>query len=112
MLQEPPRRPAPPNPIVQQIVSEIDAYMRQSGVRNVGWYVGITGDVDRRMFGFHQVNRTNGAWIYRRCPSESVARALEAEYHKAGCKGCTGGGSGDGSCTTLYAYAISLSTVE
>ena len=94
------------------IITEIDAHMLQSGVRNNGWYVGITSDVNQRLFGHHQVDRTKDTWIYRTCPSETFARDLEAAYHRAGCKGGTGGGSGDGSCTVLYAYVITTRTVE
>lgn len=107
-----PAAPAPQlDPTSRQIITEIDAYMLSSGVNNSGWYVGITGDINR-LFGYHKVGRDHDLWIYRTCPSESAARALEAAYHKAGCRGDTGGGSGDGRCKILYAYRITPTTVE
>jgi predicted GIY-YIG superfamily endonuclease len=43
----------------QQIYQEILAYMGASNLAN--WYVGITNDVEDRLFGYHNVHRTNGA---------------------------------------------------
>jgi hypothetical protein len=89
---------------------EIDAYIQRSGVRKNGWYVGITSDVEERLFGYHHVSRENDRWIWRRCPSAKQARALEAAYHLSGCKGA--GGGGDEDCLYIYAYAITLRSVE
>jgi hypothetical protein len=88
---------------------EIDAYIQQSGVPNSGWYVGITSDVEQRLFGDHNVSRS-GVWIHGRCPNATEARALEAAYHRAGCKGA--GGGGDSNAVYLYAYVITATTVE
>ncbi len=95
---------------VSTISSEIDAHMRSSGIPNSGWYVGITSDIDERLFGYHQVPRQGHWFIYRRCIDVNSARALEVAYHRAGCKG--GPGGGDHGCVYIYAYAITLSTVE
>ena len=89
---------------------EIDTYIQRSGVRNSGWYVGITSDVEERLFGYHQVPRQNSWWIYRRCPNATEARELEAAYHRAGCKGA--GGGGDNDAVYIYAYVITSTTVE
>jgi hypothetical protein len=89
--------------------SEIDAYMLKSGVRNGGWYVGITSDVEERLFGDHNVSR-EGWWIHGRCSSATEARSLEAAYHRAGCKGA--GGGGDNNAVHIYAYVITSTTVE
>jgi hypothetical protein len=56
------------------------------------------------------VPRQNHWFIYRRCMNATAARALETAYHKAGCKGSTGGGNDD--CAFIYAYAITPQTVE
>ena len=88
---------------------EIDAYMLKSGIPNGRWYVGITADVQERLFGYHQVSQ-DGFWVHGRCLSAAEARALEAAYHKAGCKGA--GGGGDGDSVYIYAYVITQTTVE
>ena len=92
------------------LISEIDAHMQASGLPNKDWYVGITSNVQERLFGNHRVQRQNHWWIHRRCLNATEARALEAAYHRAGCKGA--GGGGDGTCVYIYAYVITLNTVE
>jgi hypothetical protein len=90
--------------------SEIDAWMLKSGILNGGWYVGVTSDIEERLFGYHQVPRENHWWIHRRCLNAAEARALEAAYHKAGCKGAGGGGGSNS--VYIYAYVITATTVE
>jgi len=90
--------------------SEIDAWMVKSGIPNNSWYVGITADIEERLFGYHQVPRKNHWFIYRRCVNATEARALEAAYHQAGCKGSGGGGGND--AVYIYAYVITATTVE
>jgi hypothetical protein len=92
------------------IIAEIDAHMKASGVPNSGWNVGITSDVEGRLFGAHRVNRQNAWWIYRQARSSEHARAIESAYHRAGCKG--GRGGGDNTATIVYAYVITPNTVD
>jgi hypothetical protein len=94
----------------QSVISEIDAHMGKSNIVNSGWYVGITSDIEERLFGAHQVPRKNHWFIYRRANNAAEARAIEAAYHKVGCKGCTGGG--DHTAVYVYAYVITAKTVE
>lgn len=92
------------------ISSEIDAHMQRSGIPNSGWYVGITSDIEERLFEYHQVPRENHWFIYCRCIDANAARTLEAAYHRVGCKGA--GGGGDGASVYIYVYAITGTTVE
>ncbi len=92
------------------ILAEINAHIQKSGISNSGWYAGITSDVDQRLFGDHRVPRQNHWFIYRRAINSDQARAVEAAYHKVGCKG--DGGGGDRKATYVYAYAITPTTVE
>ena len=94
----------------RSIITEIDAHMLKSGIANSGWYVGITSDIDERLFGSHQVPRANHWFIYRRALNANQARAIEDAYHKANCKGA--GGGGDHLSVYVYAYAITAQTVE
>ncbi len=88
-------------------VDEIDSFIRQHGVPYSRWYVGITGDVDTRLFGDHGV--TSG-YIYRGFGSDDLARSAEQHFHKKGCKGSHGGG--DLSTKIVYAYLIKPTTIE
>ena len=92
------------------IGGEIDAHITKSGSPNNRWYVGITSNVQERLFGYHNVPRQNAWWIYRQCTSAAEARALETAYHQAGCQGA--GGGGDEDSVYIYAYVITPTTVE
>jgi hypothetical protein len=92
------------------IVAEIDAHMQKSGIANSSWYVGVTSDIEKRLFGFHQVPRKDHWYIYRRAINADDARTIEAAYPRAGCKGS--GGGGDQTTTYVYAYVITPQTVE
>ena len=94
----------------QQIFSEINAHMKNSGVGLSGWYVGIAADARARLFDDHKVNEKGGTWIYREAENHTIAREIESAYHDAGCKG--GPGGGDSSTRTVYAYVITSYTVE
>jgi hypothetical protein len=92
------------------IIAEINAHMKLSGYPNSSWNVGITSDVEQRLFGYHRVPKQNHWFIYRRANDSEEARAIEAAYHRAGCKGGCGGG--DHTATHVYAYVIKPNTVE
>jgi hypothetical protein len=94
----------------RSLIAEIDGHMLKSGIANAGWYVGITSDVEERLFGSHQVPRTNHWFIYRRALNAIEARAIEAAYHRVGCRGA--GGGGDHNSVYVYAYAITGQTAE
>jgi hypothetical protein len=92
------------------IIAEIDAHMKLSGFPNSSWNVGITCDIEERLFGYHRVPRKDHWFIYRRATDSEEARAIEAAYHRVGCKG--GSGGGDHTATYVYAYVINSNTVE
>jgi hypothetical protein len=92
------------------LCGEIDTYMRESGIPNNRWYVGVTSDIEERLFGYHNVVRIGGQWAHGRCLSAAESRDLEAAYHRAGCQGA--GGGGDHRCVYIYAYVITPTTVE
>jgi len=95
----------------QEVIAAIDGYMQKfSGKTNGDWYVGIASDARKRLFTDHNVDEKNGAWIYRQADSHTIARNVEAAYHKAGCKG--GPGGGDDATDKVYAYVITSTTAE
>ena len=99
-----------PSQVASSIIAEIDAHMQKSGLPNKDWYVGITCDINERLFGSHRVPRTNHWFIYRRALNAAQARQIESAYHRAGCKG--DGGGGDHTACYIYAYVITMGTVE
>ncbi len=73
-------------------------------------YVGITNDVNRRLFAFHRVPRENHWWIY--CLSDDVqtARKVEKYYLEKGMQGGDGGGNDESNI--FYCYEVSEETKE
>lgn len=84
----------------QDIISDIAAYFKGMAYKNC--YVGITSDVQSRLFGDHKVSKENGRWIYRTASSNSVAREIEQHFLDAGMDGAPGGG--DATSKIVYAY--------
>ena len=90
----------------QEIIDDIADYFR--GKAYGSCYVGITSDVDKRLFGDHKVSKDDGRWIYRTATSHGVARDVEKHFLDAGMDG--GGGGGDVTSRIAYAYAKTSST--
>ena len=95
----------------EEIINGIDAYRRKHNRNHASkLYVGITNDVDRRLFGFHKVPRENYWWIY--CPADDVntARQVEKYYLDKGMQGGDGGGNNESNI--VYCYEVSEETKE
>jgi hypothetical protein len=89
------------------IETEIDGCINKCGKGYREWYVGIADNPDQRLFVGHNVSETSGAWIYRDAGSLSMAKVIEAIFHKKGCKGGTGAA---GSPHYVYAYRMTRTT--
>lgn len=97
----------------EQIIRDFDAHINKSGRYTYGdFYVGITNNVERRLFEEHRVPREGHWWIYSPADSECIAREVEKHYLDCGMHGSFGGGKGDGSANIVYCYVISPNTVE
>jgi hypothetical protein len=94
----------------RSIMADINGHIQKSGKANSQWYVGITADIEKRLFGDHQVPRENHWYIYRRALNANEARNIEAAYHTAGCQGA--GGGGDDTAVYVYAYVVTAQTRE
>ena len=90
----------------QDIINEIDQHFKGNAYENC--YVGITSDIDGRLFGDHSVSKETGHWIYRPASSDTVAREIEKHFLEAGMDG--GGGGGDETSKIVYAYLKTSST--
>ena len=60
----------------QDIIKDIEGYVGKGN--SSAWYVGITNDIDRRLFGDHNVDREKDYWIYRTANSKSIAQEILA----------------------------------
>ena len=73
------------------------------------YYVGITNDVERRLFDEHNVSK-KGAWIYCTADNKSIAQDVEEFFLNLGMTGDTGGEMPD--TIVVYCYQITNNTNE
>ncbi|MCQ2363952.1 MAG: hypothetical protein MJ051_00155 [Akkermansia sp.] len=95
----------------EEIIQDFDEHINKSGKTYYSeFYVGVTADINRRLFHEHNVKREGMWWIYRTAQSSTVAREIEKIYQKRGMRGAPGGG--DDSAKIVYCYVITQNTVE
>jgi hypothetical protein len=92
-------------------INYIRDFIKKSGSEYQGWYVGITKDIDERLFGYHRVDRQNGFWCYIQAKSSTIARDIE-KFFTEGCHTDGGPGGGDDDSDIVYAYKKGFYTVE
>lgn len=90
----------------QEVINDITSHFKGKAYSDC--YVGITSDVDSRLFGDHNVSKENGHWIYRTANTDTVAREIEQYFINAGMDG--GGGGGGETSKIVYAYKKTSST--
>lgn len=92
----------------QTIVNEIGAHIQNQGGVLSSWYVGITSNIEQRVFCDHKVPRKNHWRAHRKAVSSEAARSAEKALLNWGCDGGDGGGSSD--AVYVYAYLKAAST--
>lgn len=94
-----------------KIIADINEHLQKSEKKFYSnFYVGITNDVQRRLFNEHNVSKERGWWIYRAADSKSIAQEVEEYFLDKGMEGDTGGGTEDS--VYVYCYEITSYTVE
>lgn len=94
-----------------KIIADINEHLQKSTKKYYSdFYIGITNDIERRLFAEHKVSRQYGWWIYREADSKTVAQAVEEYFLDKGMKGDTGGG--DNRSFFVYCYEITNYTIE
>ena len=87
----------------QDIINDLDAYIKDGGGGYPAWYVGIASDADDRVFSDHKVKEKGDWWIFRQASTSAVAREIEDYFvNTLGTDG--GSGGGDTGTDTVYAY--------
>lgn len=92
----------------QQIYDEILAYVGAD--RFADWYIGITSDIEARLFGYHKVDRQFGQWYHATALDHAHSRGVESGLLKLGFDG--GGGGGDHTTVHVYAYRKNAGTIR
>lgn len=94
-----------------QIIADINSHLKKSSKHYYSeFYIGITNDVERRLFNEHNVSKNGAWWIYREADSKDIAQAVEEYFLEKGMQGDTGGGNEDS--VYVYCYEITNNTVE
>lgn len=89
----------------REIISDVETHLASSKKRYYSdFYIGITNDVERRLFGEHNVDRVHSWWIYRTAIDKTAAQAVEEHFLSKGMKGDTGGGTE----YTIYVYCYEI----
>ena len=97
--------------IKQEIINAINKHLQKSNKENYqDYYIGITSNVEARLFGDHKVSRENDWWIYCPAKTEEIVREVEKYFLGVGMSGGTGGGTGDGDVRIVYCYELGLDT--
>ncbi len=87
----------------EQIKQEILAHINKEGGAKSSWYVGITQNIEQRLFGDHKVQKENAWYAFREAMNSTEAREIEKYFIETiGTDGGTGGGDNDASW--VYAY--------
>lgn len=95
------------------IINEIEKHLSNSVKEYYSdFYIGITNDVNRRLFSEHNVDKDNDWWIFSKADTEDVARDVERYYKDLGMKGDTGGGKPENPPMFVYSYEISDHSIE
>lgn len=95
----------------EEIIKEINAHLMKSHKEYYSdFYVGITNDIERRLFVEHNVKKDNHWYIYQAAIDKSEAQTVEEYFINKGMKGDTGGGTDDS--IYVYCYEITASTNE
>ena len=95
----------------EKIIEAFQTFLSESSKQRYSdFYVGITNDVDRRLFGEHNVDKEHWGWIYAQANDKNVAQLVEEYFLNKGMKGDTGGGTDD--TVYVYCYEIRSYTVE
>lgn len=89
----------------QEIVDAINGHLTSSGLEYGDCYVGITKDIQSRLFGDHKVPEKDHWRIHKTADSDDIARDVEVHFQNLGMKGDTGGGGQ--TSNIVYAYKIS-----
>lgn len=95
----------------REIILDVESHLACSKKNYYSdFYIGITNDVDRRLFGEHNVDKNHSWWIYRTAVDKATAQAVEEHFLSEGMKGETGGGTED--TIYVYCYEITNTTKE
>jgi hypothetical protein len=94
--------------MLETCISDIKSFIQQRGGSYEDFYVGISKNAARRLFGDHCVELNEPTWIFINAENAATARAVEIHFLVLGCEG--GSGGGDDESKFVYAYQMTRLT--
>lgn len=95
----------------REIIFDVESHLACSKKKYYSdFYIGITNNVDRRLFGEHNVDKNYAWWIYRTAVDKATAQVVEEYFLSKGMRGETGGGTDD--TIYVYCYEVTNTTKE
>ena len=95
----------------EKIITEIKKYFGLNVHSDYSrYYVGITNDVNRRLFTEHNVSEKKDYWIWRQANDKETAQNVEEYFLSLGMDGDTGGGTAE--TVFVYCYMITDASIE
>ncbi len=95
-----------------QVATAIRNYMLSFGNGTTEWYVGITNNIDRRLFDEHEVDETNGKYFFRDAETYESADKIERYLLTTYPLLKVHHGLGAEDSTLVYIYMVAKSTKE
>ena len=69
----------------REIILDVESHLACSKKKYYSdFYIEITNDVDRRLFGEHNVDKNHSWWIYRTAVDKATAQAVEEHFLSKG----------------------------
>jgi hypothetical protein len=94
--------------MLNEIIQSIDESIQSWGGDYGACYVGITNDLERRLFEQHHVDKESRFFVHRNAGNFHRAGEVEKYFINRGCRGAPAGGTVD--TTFVYAYYMTEST--
>lgn len=93
------------------IVSKINEHLKNSSKRYYSdFYIGITDNIERRLFGEHNVSKQGQWYIHAQADNIDIARDVEKHFLDKGMQGDDGGGND--TSVYVYCYEVTQNTIE
>nr|WP_315407774.1 hypothetical protein [uncultured Prevotella sp.] len=93
------------------IIKAFNEHLKKSGKQFYNdFYIGITDDIERRLFTEHKVPKEGHWFIYAHADNSLIARNVEKYFLDLGMRGGQGGGDTD--TEWVYCYIVSQYTTE
>lgn len=95
----------------EEIIAKITEYFSFNAFSDYSdYYVGITNDVNRRLFSEHNVSEKKDYWVWCQAENKEIAKEVEEYFLDLGMEGDTGGGTDE--TVVVYCYKITNTSVE